>query len=79
MEKRLSVKAAVVAIAVIVLFVFFNPLSLFIEAVLISRYDPAFLWHLYEFMKEHALAASVILFWIIVTFLILKTKESIDR
>lgn len=58
-----------------ILFVFLNPLSLFVEIILIAKADPVFVWHGYEFIRDHALTIGVIGFWIAVAALVYKVKE----
>jgi len=58
-----------------IFFALLNPLSVFVEIILIARADPAFVWHSYEFIKDHASIIAVIIFWIAVAALIYKVKE----
>ena len=78
MKKRMSIKAALIAITTIILFVLFNPLSLFFELIVLSRMDPAFVWHLWQLLKQNATGVAVIIFWIVILLLIAKLRESAE-
>ncbi len=61
-----------------ILFILFNPLSVFIEIFLIAKTDPAFMWHLYVFVKDHRITVVVILFYVFLLLAICKLKELLE-
>ena len=61
-----------------ILFILFNPLSVFIEIFLIAKTDPAFMWHLYVFVKDHRITVAVILFYAFILLAIYKLKELLE-
>ena len=61
-----------------ILFILFNPLSVFVEIFLIAKADPAFMWHLYVFVKDHRISVAVILFYAFILLVICRLKELLE-
>ena len=61
-----------------ILFILFNPLSVFVEIFLIAKADPAFMWHLYVFARDHRISVAVILFYAFILLMICKLKELLE-
>ena len=77
-EKRINTGSRLLLIITWIGMLVFNPLSLFIEVVFLCRYDAAFLWHAYGFLKDHGVEAAVICFWIFIAILIFRCREHLE-
>ena len=77
-EKRINTGSRLLLIVTWIGILVLNPLSLFIEVVFLCRYDAAFMWHAYEFLRGHAVEATTICFWIFIAILIFRCREHLE-
>ena len=77
-RETLSHRAKLINVIFWIVFILFNPLSVFVEIFLIAKADPAFMWHLYVFVKDHRISVAVILFYAFILLVICKLKELLD-